>query len=76
MGILGGLTPVKDIEPCKVGRMLLDLEPSDAQILIEALTDERWSPTGLSKALGSRGLRVTADTLRAHMTKVCRCSKI
>lgn len=76
MGLLDGLTPLKDIEPCKVGRMILELETADAKTLIEALEDERWSATGLSKALGSRGLRITADTLRAHMSKVCRCSKI
>lgn len=75
MGMLDGLTPHKDIQPCKVGQMLLELETSDATILQDALTNGLWSAHGLSKALRTRGIAMSPDTLRAHMQKACRCSK-
>jgi hypothetical protein len=76
MGLLDGLSPVKQLEPCKVGRTIIELEPSDAQVLIAALEDPRWAPRGLSKALSSRGVNIAPDTLQNHMKKMCRCSKI
>ena len=76
MGLLDGLSPIKPIEPCKVGRTIIELEPSDAKVLIEALEDTRWAPRGLSKALQSRGVNLAPDTLQNHMKRTCRCSKI
>ena len=76
MGLLDGLTPTKDIQPCKVGRTIIELEPSDAEVLINALEDPRWTSRGLSRALADRGIGLSKDTVEAHMKKTCRCSKI
>lgn len=76
MGLLDGLEPIKNIEPCRVGKLILELEPSDQQTLIAALEDDRWTPRSLANALNSRGITIARDTLQAHMRKTCRCSKI
>jgi hypothetical protein len=76
MGILDGLEPIKNIEPCKMGRIIIELEPSDAQILIAALEDPKWTARALTNALASRGLSIARDTLDSHMKRTCRCSKI
>ena len=76
MGILDGLTPVTQLEPCKVGRIIIELEPGDAKVMVDAMQDERWTPTGLANALTARGIQVTPDTLRSHMKRTCRCSRI
>jgi hypothetical protein len=76
MGILDGLTPLKDIEPCRAGKLILELEPDDQQILLAALEDDRWTARALALALNARGLTIAKDTLQAHMRKTCRCSKI
>jgi len=76
MGILDNLTPEKPLEPCRAIQAALDLEPKDAQTLLEALTDPRWTASGLSNALRARGVTLAADTIRSHTRKLCRCSKI
>lgn len=76
MGLLDGLTPVKNIDPCRVGKLILELEPSDQQTLIAALEDERWTAHSLANALNQRGITIARDTIHAHMRKTCRCSKI
>lgn len=76
MGILDGLEPIRNIEPCKVGRIIIELEPSDAQILIAALEDPKWTSRALTNALATRGLSIARDTLENHMKRTCRCSKI
>lgn len=76
MGLLDGLEPIKNIEPCRVGKLVLELEPSDQQTLIKALEDDRWTPRSLTNALNARGITIARDTLQAHMRKTCRCSKI
>lgn len=76
MGVLNGLDPVKQLEPCKVGRTIIELEPDDAQILIQALEDPRWTARALSNALRDRGVFLAKDTLDNHMKRTCRCSKI
>jgi len=76
MGILTGLTNIKPLEPCKVGRTLLDLDEDDRAILTKALEDPKWSGHALSNALRPRGIILAADTIRQHMQGACRCSKI
>ena len=76
MGLLDGLEPIKNIDPCRVGKLILDLEPSDQQTLIAALKDERWTARSLTNALNQRGITIARDTIQAHMRKTCRCSKI
>jgi len=75
MGILEGLTPVKDIDPCKVGRTLMELEVDDRAVLILALEDERWTSRALSAALRSRGVTLSRDTIQNHRSNTCRCSR-
>jgi hypothetical protein len=76
MGLLDGLEPIKNIDPCRVGKLILELEPSDQQTLIAALEDDRWTARSLANALNGRGITIARDTLQAHMRKTCRCSKI
>lgn len=76
MGLLDDLTPDKPVEPCRAIQVALELEPDDARILLDAYKNERWSPTGLSNALRSRGVTIAADTIRLHTRNQCRCSKI
>lgn len=76
MGILDGLEPIKNIDPCRVGKLILELEPSDQQTLIAALEDDRWTARALTNALNSRGITIARDTIQAHMKRTCRCSKI
>jgi hypothetical protein len=76
MGLLDGLEPTKNIDPCRVGKLILELEPTDQQILIQALEDDRWTARALGLALNARGITISKDTLQTHMKKTCRCSKI
>jgi len=75
MGKLIGLNPDKPIEPCKVGRLLLELDEDDAQVLIDAMANPKWTSRALAKALTERGVNITGDTLKTHTTKACRCSR-
>jgi hypothetical protein len=76
MGLLDGLEPIKNIDPCRVGKLILELEPSDQQVLIKALEDDRWTSRALAIALNGRGITIAKDTIQAHMKRTCRCSKI
>ena len=76
MGLLDGISPVKQLEPCKVGRILRELELDDSKTLEAALADPRWTARALSIALSERGVGLAKDTIEAHMKKTCRCSKI
>ena len=76
MGILDGLEPTKNIDPCRVGKLILELEPDDQKVLLAALEDERWTSRSLAMALNSRGITIAKDTIQAHMKRTCRCSKI
>lgn len=75
MGKLADLTPEIKVEPCKAGRLLIELDKEDADILAAAYDDTRWTPFSLAKALQERGIRITADTIRFHVRKSCRCSR-
>ncbi len=76
MGLLDGLTPIKPGEPCKVGRVIKELDTDDSATLILALEDERWTHRALAHALTARGVNFATDTIRAHRENTCRCSKI
>jgi hypothetical protein len=75
MGKLAGLNPDKPVEPCKVGRLLLELDSDDAQVLLEAMSNPKWTSRALAKALSERGVTITGDTLKSHTVKACRCSR-
>ena len=76
MGLLDGISPIKQLEPCKVGRTLRELDIDDSKTLEAALADPRWTARSLSIALSERGVGIARDTLEAHMKRTCRCSKI
>ena len=76
MGILDGLEPIKELQPCRVGKLVLELEPDDQKVLLAALDDDRGTPRALAQALNGRGVTIARDTIQAHMRKTCRCSKI
>jgi len=75
MGLLDGLTPITEIEPCKVGRTLMELNVHDRLILLDALDDERWTSRALANALKARGASLAVDTLKAPRSRTCRCSR-
>jgi len=76
MGILDNLEPIHQREPCRVGKLILELEPDDQKVLLAALEDVRWTSRALALALNARGITIAKDTIQAHIKKTCRCSKI
>lgn len=76
MGILDGLEPIQHREPCRVGKLVLELEPDDQKVLLAALEDDRWTSRSLAMALNARGITIAKDTVQSHMKRTCRCSKI
>jgi hypothetical protein len=73
MGLLNNLTPDKEPEPCRAVALALSLDKEDAQILLDAYKEPRWTAHGLSKALKERGLTIAPDTIRAHQRNQCKC---
>ena len=71
--MLEGLAPTTAKRSCKVSDTINDLDHADAQILLDALKDERWTATALSKALRGRGLILGKDTIRVHKEEDCAC---
>jgi len=76
MGLLDGMTATKKVWPCRVRQILAELEPSDRQILIDALADPAWLADPLTRALRDRGLIISSPTIRAHRQNVCSCSQV
>ena len=76
MGLLDGLEPIQHREPCRVGKLVLELEPDDQKVLLAALEDDRWTSRSLAMALNARGITIAKDTIQSHMKRTCRCSKI
>ena len=58
MGILDGLEPIQHREPCRVGKLVLELEPDDQKVLLAALEDDRWTSRALAMALNGRGITI------------------
>jgi hypothetical protein len=73
--MLEGLTPNTGKTSCKVSDTINDLDHADAQILLDALKDPRWTASSLSKALRARGVILGKDTIRNHTEEDCRCFK-
>lgn len=62
---------------CKVTKIWETLEPADQQILSKALADEEhWSAVALERALKSKGLSVSNDTILAHRHRICQCEEV
>ena len=76
MSLLADLKPAQP-QPCKMGRIIAELDPEDRTILEAALADfNTWTGAGLTKAINERGLDITRETLHAHRTGRCACLKI
>lgn len=75
--MLENITPPENTRGCRVGKILAELEPSDKQILEDALADTvRWSSHGLMTVLKQRGLDVSVHPIIRHRKNICQCSKI
>jgi hypothetical protein len=75
--LLDGLTPPIKVVPCKVRTLFETLDPSDVEILRQALDDEvTWQARSLQRALADKGIALSDTSISRHRTKVCSCSKI
>jgi hypothetical protein len=75
--LLDGLTPPIKVVPCKVRTLFETLDPSDVEILRQALDDEvTWPAKTLQRALADKGVSLIDSSISRHRTKVCSCSKI
>lgn len=74
--MLEGLTPEKEPQPCRAITLALELEAKDAQILLDAYNNPRWTANALANALRARGVNISKDTIRNHKEKTCKCLKI
>lgn len=74
--MLEGLAP-KSKEPIcyLMSKAVNELDEKDLAILVEALNDPRWTETGLSEALTTRGFKVSRGVLHKHMIGTCGCAK-
>jgi hypothetical protein len=72
--MLENLEPAKPIRNCKVRTILQQLDESDANILRTALADKvKWQDYPLSKALESRGIHISPNSLSKHRATACSC---
>lgn len=73
--MLEGLEPPVS-RNCKIARILSELEAKDKQILTTALADrDKWGSLTLSRALRSRGIDLSDNTINKHRRGECRCGK-
>lgn len=72
--MLENLTPQTKELNCKVREILAGLEPKDQDFLRQYLADwDTWSANQLAKALSSKGLKVSPNTVMKHRTGNCSC---
>lgn len=71
--MLEDLQPPKQVRICKVGRILLELDSKDRDILNAALVNPEWNMSQLAQALKPKGISVVPDTLRSHQKGLCAC---
>jgi hypothetical protein len=72
--MLEGLRPTHKELSCKVRTILGQLEQSDAELLEQYLTDlDTWPSNSLSKALKTRDVHVSPNTLQKHRVGGCSC---
>jgi hypothetical protein len=68
--------PVNRLKTCKIAVILATLEPKDQRILVSALADtDKWANLSLSRALKSKGLDLSDNTIAKHRRGDCRCAK-
>jgi hypothetical protein len=74
--MLEGLTPKTKEALCFLMKKATEeLSNEDLTVLLDALSDNRWSMNGLSEALSERGFHVTRGVLQRHKNKVCNCAR-
>lgn len=73
MGLLGDLAAPKRSFPCRIRELANSLDADDAQILLDACENPKWSIIGLSRQLKERGLMVSESPIKAHRAKACSC---
>jgi len=66
--------PKRKQYPCNVDRLLNTLDESDQQSLMEALNDEAWTASALSREMTRRGLPLTDKAIKKHRWNECGCS--
>lgn len=72
--MLENLEPPKKNFTCRIRTIMSELEPKDAKILAEALSDPiSWQANTLSKALKQRGIQVGQESIRRHRDGSCSC---
>lgn len=72
--MLEGLQPTSKELSCKVRTIFAQLEKADAALLKEYLDDvDRWPSNSLAKALKTRDVHVSANTLQKHRLGGCSC---
>lgn len=72
--MLEDLKPMDAVRSCKVRAILDTLDEPDQDILMGALLDrETWNDNSLAKALTSKGLGVSPNTVAKHRNRVCTC---
>jgi hypothetical protein len=72
--MLEHLTPRTVQPPCKIGDIRETLTPEDQKLFDSYLTDcTTWSPNGLSLALRSQNILVSADTIRRYRARHGLC---
>lgn len=70
---LKGMMPTKHLYTCKVKTTATQLEPDDAEILLNAVMDERWTINALTVELNNRGVQISKEPIKRHREKVCSC---
>lgn len=72
--MLENLKPVTIERSCKVRTVLDQLEVEDGKLLTQYLADsDTWSSNGLAKALNTRGVFISANTITKHRQGGCSC---
>lgn len=72
--MLEGLKPTQKELSCKVRTILLQLDAKDAELLEGYLADtDTWPANTLSKALKTRDVHVSPNTLLKHRVGSCSC---
>lgn len=78
MGLLDGLDQPQppQLYHCKVRTVADSLDKADADILLAAVINEKWTINALMVELGKRGIAISKDPLKRHRDRHCSCWKI
>jgi hypothetical protein len=75
--MLQDLKPLGAIRSCKVRAILDNLDDADRDILTGAINNtETWNANALAKALTSKGLDISPNTVAKHRNGSCTCRLI